>query len=104
MNCIRKVSNFTRLRLVKITNLTRAINSQIALQTMLLHILISRLSAYGCLKFKGQKKGVGVYTEKPFVRITHIHTDHRIIKNGGGRLHGDGRLLGRIRYLGIMTT
>ncbi len=28
----------------------------------------------------GQITGVGVYMEKPFVRITHIHTDHRIIK------------------------
>ncbi len=53
----------------------------------------SRLSAHGRLKFTGQKTGVGVYMEKPFVRITHIHTDHRIIKKR------DGRLLGRIRYL-----
>ncbi len=31
----------------------------------------------------GQKTGVSVYTEKPFVRITHIHANHRISKNGG---------------------
>ncbi len=60
-------------------------------------IVISRLSAHGRLKFAGQKTGVGVYTENPFVRITHIHTDHKSSKNGDGRLHGDGRLLGRIR-------
>ncbi len=44
------------------------------------YTVISRLSAHGRLKFTGQKTGVGIYTEKPFVRITHIHTDHRIIK------------------------
>ena len=46
INCTRKVSNFTQLRLVKITNLTRAINSQIALQIMLLHILILFLNSF----------------------------------------------------------
>ncbi len=45
------------------------------------------------LEIHGQKTGVGVYTEKPFVRITHIHTDHRIIENGGWAL------IRRIRYL-----
>ncbi len=34
----------------------------------------------------GQKTGVCVYTEKPFVRITHIHTDHRVIKKTGWAL------------------
>ncbi len=29
---------------------------------------------------------MGVYTEKPFVRITHIHTDDRIIKKRGWTL------------------
>ncbi len=48
---------------------------------------INRLWA---LEIHGQKTGVGVYTEKPFVRI---HTDHTIIKKLGGRL------LGRIRYI-----
>ncbi len=61
--------------------------------------VISRVSTHGRLKFTGQRTGVGVYTEKPFVRITHIHTDHRIIKNGGRRLPRDGRLLGRIRNM-----
>ncbi len=58
------------------------------------------------LEIYGQKTGVDVYTEKPFVRITHniMHTDHKIIKNGGGRLHGDGRLLGRIRQVVYMYT
>ncbi len=45
------------------------------------------------LEFTGQKTGLGVYTEKQFVRITHIYTDHRIIKKRGGRL------LGRIWYM-----
>ncbi len=71
--------------------------------TVYLHlqcIIFSRLSAHGCLKFTGQKTGAGAYTEKPFVCITHIHTNYRIIKKiGGGHLHGDGRLLERIRYL-----
>ncbi len=31
--------------------------------------------------------------------MQHIHTDHRIIKNVSGRLYGDGRLLGRTRYM-----
>ncbi len=40
-----------------------------------------------------------VYTDKPFVCITHIHTKHRIIKIGGGHLltynvHGDGAYSG----------
>ncbi len=26
---------------------------------------------------------VGAYTDKPFVRITHIYVNHRIIKSGG---------------------
>ncbi len=38
--------------------------------------VISRVSAHGRLKFTGQKTGVCAYTEKPIVRITHIHTDH----------------------------
>ncbi len=35
------------------------------------------------LEIHGPKNEVGVYTEKPFARITHIHTDHRIIKKTG---------------------
>ncbi len=46
--------------------------------------VISRLIAHGRLKFMGQKTGVGIYTEKPFVHITHTHTDHRIKKTGVG--------------------
>ncbi len=64
-------------------------------------IVISRLSANGRLKFTSQKTGVGVHTEKPFVRTCIMHIYTRTIgssKNGGGRLHGDGRLLGRIQY------
>ncbi len=57
--------------------------------------VFSRVIAHGRLKFTGQKTQVGVYTEKLFVRISHIHTDH---KNGGGRL------LGRIRYLRTCTS
>ncbi len=35
------------------------------------------------LEIYGQKTGrVRAYMERPFVRIAHIHTDHRIIKNG----------------------
>ncbi len=33
--------------------------------------VISRISAYGRLKFTGQKTRVGVYTEKLFVCNTH---------------------------------
>ncbi len=50
---------------------------------------------------------LSVWTEKPFVRITHIHTNHRIIKNGGGRLNGDGRLLekyGSKAHAAVLTT
>ncbi len=39
-------------------------------------------------------RGVCAYTEKPVVRITYTHVKNRIIKMGGGRLHGDGCLLG----------
>ncbi len=46
------------------------------------------------LEITGQKTGMGVYTDKPFVRITYTRTIGSS-KNEGGRLHGDGRLLGR---------
>ncbi len=36
-----------------------------------------RVSAHGRLEFSSQKKGVGAYTEKFFVRITHILQDHQ---------------------------
>ncbi len=36
------------------------------------------------LEIHGPKMGVGVYTGKRFVRITHIHTGHRIIKKRVG--------------------
>ncbi len=38
------------------------------------------------LEIHGPKNGVGVYKEKPFVRITHIHMDHTIIKKQGWAL------------------
>ncbi len=50
------------------------------------YTVISQLSAHGRLKFTGQTTGVGIYTEKSFVRIMHIHTDHRIIKKRGWAL------------------
>ncbi len=53
------------------------------------------------LEIHGPKNGVGVYMEEPFVH-TCITVYTRTIgssKNGGGRLHGDGCLLGRIRYM-----
>ncbi len=60
--------------------------------------VFSRVSAQWRLKLMGKKTGVGAYTDKPFVSITHIYANYRIIKTGG-RLHGDGRLLERIRYV-----
>ncbi len=47
-----------------------------------------------------QKTGVGAYTDKPFVCITHnfIYMNHRVIKKGGGCLHRDGHLCERIQY------
>ncbi len=45
----------------------------------------SRVSVHGDFKFTGQRKGVGAYMEKPFVRMTYICASHRIIKKGGGR-------------------
>ncbi len=47
--------------------------------------VFSRVSVHGHLNFTSQKTGVGTYTDKPFVCITH-----RIIKKGGGRLHEMG--------------
>ncbi len=44
--------------------------------------VVCRVSAHGHLEFTGQKMGVGAYTEKPFVHITYLRTDHRIIDNG----------------------
>ncbi len=48
------------------------------------------------------KTGVGAYTDKSFVHVCimhiYIYVNHKIIKKGGGHLHGDGRLLKRIRY------
>ncbi len=63
------------------------------------YTVISRLRAYERLKFTVQKTGVGVYTEKPFVHITHIHTDHKIIKNGGWALTRRWALTREIRYV-----
>ncbi len=50
------------------------------------------------LTIGGQKTGVGACTVKPFVCITYIYVNPRIINKGGGRLHRDGHLLERIRY------
>ncbi len=52
-------------------------------------MVVSLLSVHACLKFACQKMGVGTYSEKPLVRITHIHTNHGLIKMGGGHLHGE---------------
>ncbi len=44
-------------------------------------VLLLHVSAHECLKFTGQKMGVGAYTKNPLVRITHIihvHTNQRI--------------------------
>ncbi len=48
------------------------------------------------LEIDGPKTGVGAYTDKPFVSV-HIYMNHRIIKRGGGHLHGVGHVLKRIR-------
>ncbi len=32
------------------------------------------------------KSGVGAYTDKPFVYVTHIRANHRIVKNWGWEL------------------
>ncbi len=61
--------------------------------------VFSRVSSYGCLKLKGPKTGVGAYTDKPFVCITHVYVNHKITKRGRGCLHRDGRLLERTRYI-----
>ncbi len=37
--------------------------------------------------------GVGAYMEKPFVRITHIHANHRITKNAGWALTRENKVL-----------
>ncbi len=36
------------------------------------------------MKLTGQKMGVGTYTDKPFVCITHLYVNHRIFKRGVG--------------------
>ncbi len=67
-----------------------------------MYTIFSRVSANGHLKLTGQKNVVGAYTHNPFVCITYICVNHRIIKGGGGCLHGDGRLLNRIRYMYLL--
>ncbi len=49
------------------------------------------------LGIHGQQTGVGVYTEKPFVHITHIHTDHQ--KTGVGAYMEMGAYLGEYGIL-----
>ncbi len=52
------------------------------------------------LEIHGQKRaGVGVYMEKPFVRITHIHTDHRSIKKRGWALIRENMVLAYMYWL-----
>ncbi len=59
------------------------------------HILPSK--RHGHLKVTGQKTGVGTYTEKPlYVQCIYAQTIG-LSKMGGGRLHRDGLLLGRIQ-------
>ncbi len=36
------------------------------------------------LEIDGPKTGVGAYTDKPFVCITHMYMNHKIIKRGVG--------------------
>ncbi len=57
-------------------------------QLTMTHITVATQckSAHGRLKFTGQKTGVGVYTEKPFVHITHIHTDPEEVGTGHVKL------------------
>ncbi len=45
--------------------------------------VFSHVSTHGRLKLTGQEMGVGTYTDKPFVCITHIYVNHRITKKGG---------------------
>ncbi len=45
--------------------------------------LFSQVSTHGCLNL-WPKTGASAYTEKPFVHLTHIHMNYRIIKKGGG--------------------
>ncbi len=45
------------------------------------------------IEIDGQKTGVGAYTDKPFVCITHTYGTS---KKGGGCLHVYGRLLERM--------
>ncbi len=61
-------------------------------------IVVPRLSAHGCLELTDHKSGVGAYTEKLFVCITHVEVNPSVIKMGGGRLHRDGCLLGLLQY------
>ncbi len=57
------------------------------------------------LEIHCQKTGVGAHKEKPVVHIICRHTYLRIINNGGGgRLHGDGCLLGRIYIYYSLST
>ncbi len=65
--------------------------------------VFSRASAHERLKSMGHKMGVVTFTDKPFVCITHIYVNHRIIKRGGGPLHGDERLRERIWYVRAYT-
>ncbi len=56
--------------------------------------VLCRVSTHGRLEFT--KMEVGTYTERPFVRVTCVHMNHRITKIGGGRLQGDRCLLGTL--------
>ncbi len=45
------------------------------------HILLSKCP-WAPKNSQAQKTGVGAYAEKPFIRMTYIHVNHKIIKNG----------------------
>ncbi len=47
-----------------------------------MHLPYSPSKCPWVLEIHGPKTEVSAYTEKPFVCITHIHANHRIIKNG----------------------
>ncbi len=78
---------------LKVTDKAHTINNYLITVVSSAHI-IYRVSAHGCLKFTGEKMGVDAYMEKPFVCKTYIYTQTIGSKMGGGRLYGDGRLLG----------
>ncbi len=57
--------------------------------------VFSRVSTNGCLKLTAKKQGWAL------TQTCHLYMNHRIIKKVGGRLHGDGCLFERIRYMNM---